>query len=153
LRTADWTLAHELHAQGTTPTGLGLGFSADSRVLAVGQSDGELCLFDPQRGACLARFTHPAPNLSTLIAFTSDNRTLVTLPLLEQTPGRVWDLVKIRHALRAFDLDWPADVLRAGPASSAPAAPLEIEWCDDGWTLLKSAVRALQGAPPPASAE
>jgi serine/threonine-protein kinase len=143
-RTADWTLAHELHAQGTTPTGLGLGFSADSRILAVGQPNGELSLFDPQQGVCLARFTHPTPNPSAQIAFTPDNRTLVTLPLTEQTPGRIWDFAKIRRVLRDFDLDWPADVLQASPAPDR-VPPLEVTWTDGGWTLFQNAVRALQG--------
>ena len=46
-RTNDWQLTHQLHAQGTTPTGLGLAFSPDSRVLAVGQVNGVLELVDP----------------------------------------------------------------------------------------------------------
>jgi hypothetical protein len=116
--------------------------------LDAGQSDGELGLFDPEQGAYLARFTHPTPALSTYVAFTPNNRTLITLPSLEQTAGRVWDLVKIRRALREVDLDWPADVLRADSLPADPVAPLEIEWTDGGWSLLKSAVRALQGSPP-----
>jgi hypothetical protein len=123
---------------------LGIGFSADSRVLAVGQPNGELSLFDPQQGVCLARFTHPTPNPSAQIAFTPDNRTLVTLPLTEQTPGRIWDFAKIRRVLRDFDLDWPADVLQASPAPDR-VPPLEVTWTDGGWTLFQNAVRALQG--------
>jgi WD40 repeat protein len=151
--TADWTLAHELRAQGTTPTGLGIGFSADGRVLAVGQPNGELSLFDPRQGVYLARFTHPTPNPSAIIAFTPDNRRMITLHTSEQTPGRIWDLAKIRRALREFDLDWPADVMQAGPEPTAHGAPLEVEWTDNSWMLLKSAVQALQGSAPAAGAE
>ena len=45
--TGDWRRIATLQAQGTTPAGLGIAFSPDSRVLAVGQVNGVMSFVDP----------------------------------------------------------------------------------------------------------
>ena len=74
-RTKNWQRIEQLHAHGTTPMGLGIAFSPDSRVLAIGQVNGVLGLFDSRTGKELAnrrtgfgcRFNlgiHPRPTLA-----------------------------------------------------------------------------------------
>lgn len=146
-RTSDWTLAHSLHAQGTTPNGLGIGFARDSRVLAIGQPNGELRLVDPATGHDWARVTHSPPTLATLILFSPDNRQLLAIPADRYAPARIWNLERVRASLQAAGLAWPADVLRpAQPPASAAVGLIEIEWNDGGWNLLKSAVESLRSA-------
>jgi WD40 repeat protein len=126
-RTSDWTLAHDLHAEGTTPDGLGIAFSFDSRALAVGQPNGELRLVDPNSGADWARIMHRVPGPTALMSFTSDNRYLVALSTDSSSLARIWDLAAMRRSLKEFGLDFPADVLSAKPSAAAPTA-LQIEW-------------------------
>lgn len=143
-RTSDWSLAHDLHAQGTTPHGLGIAFSQDSRVLAVGQTNGEVRFSDPTTGKDQARLLYPGAELSSLMAFTSDNRKLVSMSADENAQVRIWDLAEIRRSLKSFDLDWPAEVLASAPKSGDDETDIELEWNDAGWTLLKNAIRAFR---------
>ncbi len=143
-RSSDWSLAQELRAQGTTPHGLGIAFSPDSRVLAVGQTSCELRLVDPQSGQDWARLAHSAPDLSSIMAFTSDNRKLVCLPTDQDAQIRVWNLAEIRRSLAEFELDWPADVLKIAPEANDDAMDVEIEWKDAGFTLFQNAIKAFR---------
>jgi len=149
-RTSDWSLVREFHAQGTTPNGLGITFSPDSSVLAIGQTDGELRLSDPESGKDWARLFHPAPGLSSILLFTSDNRKLICLPTDEYSHARVWDLAEIRQALFELQLDWPAEVLKTALAADDGALEVEIEWNDAGATLFQNATRALRKLASPA---
>jgi WD40 repeat protein len=49
-RTDDWKPLHNLHAVGTTPTGLGITFSPDSRALVIGHVGGAIGLVDVKSG-------------------------------------------------------------------------------------------------------
>ncbi len=149
-RTSDWSLAQDLHAQGTTPHGLGIAFSPDSRVLAVGQTNGELRFVDPESGQDWARLVHPAPDLPSIMAFTSDNRKLVCFPTDQSSQPWVWNLAEIRRSLAELELDWPADVLAISPEANDPAQEVEIEWNDAGLTLFQNAIRAIRGQAAPA---
>jgi serine/threonine protein kinase/WD40 repeat protein len=142
-RTENWKLAHELKAFGTTPNGLGISFSPDSRALAIGQPNGELRLVDPQSGSDWVRITHPGFLSAPVIAFAPDMRSMVTSPTDVHSPARIWDLKEIRRELSELGLDWPADVLRPA-TSSAEHVPLEIEWNDGGLQLLNSAVQSVR---------
>jgi len=144
-RTGDWSLARDLRAVGTTPHGLGMAFSPDSRALAIGQTNGELRLADPESGKDWARLVHPSSGLSSILAFTNDNRKLICLPTDESSQARVWDLAEIRRSLADLELDWPADVLRISPAASDDGMEVEIEWNDAGLTLFQNAIRAIRG--------
>jgi WD40 repeat protein len=130
--TSDWTLAHELHAQGTTPNGLGIAFSNDSRLLAIGEPNGEVRLVDPRSGRDLARIMHPVPQSSAQICFTSDHRHLIALPADGQSLGRIWNLTELRAALKRYKLDWPADVLAPQPTAAPENVRTEVEWVGGG---------------------
>jgi WD40 repeat protein len=109
-RTSDWQRAGELHAAGSTPTGLAIAFSPDSRVIAVGQINGILALLDPTTGSEWARL--PLRDLgASSLAFTADQRRLVASSISEHTPARVWNLSAVRRELQHRGLDLPHDVL------------------------------------------
>jgi eukaryotic-like serine/threonine-protein kinase len=149
-RTADWTLAHNLQAQGTTPNGLGIAFSPDSSALAIAQPSGEVRLVDPQSGADWAEIVHPTAGSSTFITFTPNHRRLAITSVDQNTPTRIWNLTEIRRSLGELELDWPADVLHANETEASGA--LGVEWIDGQWSQLQSALRTL-GTPVPGSDE
>ncbi|HWB10989.1 MAG TPA: protein kinase [Pirellulales bacterium] len=123
-RTNDWQRIHQLHAQGTTPTGLGLAFSPDSRVLAVGEVNGVLDLIDPTTAHPWAQVSRWDAHAASVMAFSADQRWLVTSSWDERSPALVWDLTAMRRELSQRHLDLPADVLRAG--ESVLPSPLEV---------------------------
>jgi WD40 repeat protein len=116
--TGDWQPGPELHAQGTTPGGLGIAFSPDSRVLAVGQSDEITRLVDPETGNCYAEFQRPDSRNSRFLAFTPDQSQLIEVPSGDRGAPRIWDLAEIRRELANRGLDWPADVLQFKPLAT-----------------------------------
>ena len=67
-RVADWQIDRELHLKSTTPNGMGMTSSPDSRVLLIGDPGGVLRLLDPTerrtvRSTLASRFSsglHPA---------------------------------------------------------------------------------------------
>jgi WD40 repeat protein len=134
-KTSDWTIAHELHAHGKTPHGLGIAFSCDSRMLAIGQPNGELRLVDPSSGRDWARIMHPVPASAAIICFTPDHRQLIALAVDGQAPTRVWNLPKLRQSLRKYKLDWPDDVLDATSQPLPDTTPLEVKWQGGSWPL------------------
>jgi WD40 repeat protein len=109
--TSDWRRARELHARGTTPTGLSIAFSPDSRVLAVGQVNGVLTLIDPHTGNEWARLPLWDSGTSA-IAFSLDQRWLVASSIKERSLAQVWDLAAMRRELSDRGIDLPGDVLR-----------------------------------------
>jgi len=130
-RTTDWQLARRLNAVGTTPNGLAVRFSPDSRALAIGQPNGILRLVDPQTGNDWAQFAHAELSCASMIAFTPDQTRLIAFSHDESAAGRVWDLVGLRRQLAARDLDWPDSVLQA-VSSPSPQAELSVTIDADG---------------------
>jgi serine/threonine protein kinase/WD40 repeat protein len=131
-RTADWKCVRNLNARGTTPTGLGIAFSPDSRVLAVGQVNGMLSLFDTNTGEELARLTHRDQSVASLIVFSPDQRWLLTSSIDEGSTSQVWDLVALRCEMESRGLDWPTDVLRTAPRQQILEGALEVQFEDAG---------------------
>ena len=127
----DWRRIAELHAHGTTPTGMGIAFSPDSRALAVGELNGILRLVDPATGKDWARWSRWDLNVASVMAFSPDQRWLVTSSTDERSPARVWNLVAMRRELAVRGVDMPTDVLRTADGSSAIEGPLEV-LLDDG---------------------
>ena len=125
-RASDWRRIHQLGALGTTPTGLGIAFSPDSRVLAVGQVNGALRFVDPLTGADWARLSNRDSSVASNMAFSSDLRWLVTSCVHERSPAQVWDLTSMRRELVERGLDWPADVLRATASPQSFEERLEV---------------------------
>lgn len=108
--TRDWTLNHQLKLNGTTPTGLNIAFSPDSRVLAVLQSNGVIELVDTYSKQRLASLRGPQTIGANCLIFSPDQRWLIaTTPELE---SQVWDLAALRRELASRVLDWPADILK-----------------------------------------
>lgn len=134
--TGDWRRISQLHAPGTTPTGLGLAFSPDSRVLAVGHVNGALGLVDPLTGKEWARISRSDLSSTKVMAFSPDQRWFVTSSIDERFPAQVWDLVTMRRELANRGLDLPADVLR--PTASPENFEEQIEIVLDGVGLIES---------------
>lgn len=129
--TKDWRRVCELRARGTTPTGLSISFSPDSRVVAVGQVNGVLTLRDPLTGNEFASL--PLSDLGTsAIAFSPDQHWLLASSINERSPAQVWDLVAMRHALSERGLDLPADVLRLKAPTQYSEQTLQIVLDDAG---------------------
>jgi WD40 repeat protein len=120
-RTSDWQRIRQLHAEGTTPSGLGMAFSPDSRVLAVGSIHGVLGLIDPLTGNEWARLSYQDFTVASTIAFSSTLQSLITSSVDIHSPALVWDLVAMRHELSNRGLDLPGDILR----SSTSPKPFE----------------------------
>lgn len=120
-RTNNWQRICQLHAEGTTPTGLGVAFSPDSRVLAVGSIHGVLRLNDPLTGNEWSRLSRLDFSGASTIAFSTSQQSLIASSLDEHSPTLVWDLVAMRHELANRGLDLPTDVLRAS------ASPKNVE--------------------------
>jgi WD40 repeat protein len=131
-RTGDWRRINQLHAPGTTPTGLGLAFSPDSRVLAIGHVNGTLELVDPLTGNEWARISRADLSATSVIAFSPDQRWLVTSSKDERFPAQVWDLVSMRRELSNRRLDLPPDVLRPTASPENFAEQIEIVLDDVG---------------------
>ena len=125
-RTGDWKLLHRLGAAGTTPTGLGMAFSPDSRVLAVANVSGPINLIDPATGREWGSLASRESTTSALLEFSHDQRWLIASPADERTPAQVWNIEVLREALAERGLDWPADVLQAGPREPDFEEHLEI---------------------------
>ena len=125
-RTRDWRRTSQLHAQGTTPAGLGIAFSPDSRVLAIGQVNGVVALADPHTGAEWARLSRRDLHIASIMSFTPDQRWLITSCVDHRSPAHVWDLVALRRELRNRGLDWPAEVLRAATNEQRFEEQIEI---------------------------
>jgi eukaryotic-like serine/threonine-protein kinase len=125
-RTSDWQQIAQLHAEGTTPTGLSMAFSPDSRVLAVGQVDGLLGLFDPYSGKKWCTLGNLDFSWARTMAFGRDQRVLVTAND-ERSPARVWDLQGMQTELQARGLGFPPGVLEVQSPSDGRHLPLMIE--------------------------
>jgi eukaryotic-like serine/threonine-protein kinase len=129
--TSDWRLARKLHARGTTPSGLSIAFSPDSRVLAVGQVNGVLSLFDPLKGNEWASLPLWDSGTSA-VAFSADQQWLVASSIKEGSTAQVWDLAAMRSELRERGLDLPTDVLRPMPPSQYLEQSFEVVLDDRG---------------------
>jgi WD40 repeat protein len=130
-RTSDWRCVGRLHAAGTTPTGLGISFSPDSRVLAIAQPNGILRLTDPTTGKDWVRVTLSDQTAASFMTFSPDQRFLVTSPEDERQTAQVWDLTETRSALAGRGIDWPANVLSPATNPKAISGQLEVA-LDDG---------------------
>jgi len=130
--TGDWKALRGLNAVGTTPTGLGIAFSPDSRVLAVGHVGGAISLLDPATGTEWAKLPDRHSAFAMIMSFGPDQRWLITASSNETAPAQVWDLAAMREALSARGLDWPAEVLQARASESSIEGKIEVVIEDDG---------------------
>jgi eukaryotic-like serine/threonine-protein kinase len=126
-RVSDWKLICELGAVGSTPSGMGMAFSPDSRVIAVGQPNGVMRLANPLTGEDWARITLPDQSSATVIAFSPDQRWMFTMAIDDQSSGHIWNLHAIREQLAARQLAWPSDVLRTAQQSPPESERVRVE--------------------------
>jgi WD40 repeat protein len=141
---SDWKPGPELHAHGTTPSGLGIAFSPDSKVLAVSQPDQITRLVDPGTGIDWAELWRPDSKNSAYLAFTPDQSQLIEIPAGDRGAPRIWNLVEIRKELARLGLDWPADVLKAElPDTTSAEAMNGVVTLDDGNLANRHAAETL----------
>jgi WD40 repeat protein len=81
-------------------------FSPDSRLLAIATSQGQIRLFDPDKGLDIARLEDPDQH-SCNLAFSPDGTKLLAVHAKEGV--HVWDLRRIRAHLKGMDQDWDAE--------------------------------------------
>ncbi len=129
--TGDWRRIASLHAQGTTPAGLGIAFSPDSRVLAIGQVNGVVSFVDPSTAAEWGHVAHGDLRSATFMAFSPDQRWLITSPADEHTCAGLESDV-LASGAPAARVDWPADVLRATTSPQPLDGEIEVVIEDSG---------------------
>jgi WD40 repeat protein len=125
--------APQLWAVGTWQEGSHLGgtplnpwgaFSADGKLLALGDAPGIVRLVRVDTGKEIARLTAPEPVILTPWCFTPDGGQLITSGHDTQAL-HVFDLRALRAQLAELELDWDAPPLPA--AAPAPREPLRVE--------------------------
>jgi WD40 repeat protein len=138
--------------QSRVPCSRGAAFAPDGTLVAAGDGQGVIGLFEPATGRELARFTDPDQDRCSWLVFSSDGTRLIG-NALESQSMRVWDLRGIRKQLTELGLDWHAPDYPAPSTDSEPniAPPLRVEpihpeWAGDRELLAAQCRIALTGA-------
>jgi WD40 repeat protein len=116
-----WTEGPNLSA---TALDCGFTFSADSKLLAIGDSKGVVRLLVTETGKELARLTSPEPTRVMPLHFTPDGTKLVSVGA-ESSALHIFDLRAIREQLAELGLDWEQPAYP--PESPVDSAPLRIQ--------------------------
>jgi tetratricopeptide (TPR) repeat protein len=98
-------------------------FTADERVLALGDQPGVVRLVSPDSGVELARLTLPEADHLQPLCFTPDGRQLAVVGNLSKSLY-LFDLATLRKELRELGLDWDNSPLP--PISEEPAEPIHV---------------------------
>jgi len=116
-------------------------FAPNGKWLAHETGSGAIRLVDLQTGKELARLEDPDQRVTGELALSPDGSRIVTAYGTNQSGFHVWDLRKIRAALKRLGLD--SDMLPSSPRESAPSdvSPISLE------------VLSAQAAPPLSRAE
>jgi serine/threonine protein kinase/WD40 repeat protein len=121
-----------LWAVGTWQEGPALGgsthnahfaFTADGKLMALGDQPGVVRLVVPDTGKEVARLSAPEPTRLQPCCFTADGGRLVTVGA-ESSAVHIFNLRAIRAQLQDLDLDWEASPIP--PESPGPVPPLEV---------------------------
>jgi len=105
--------------------GAGLGFSPDSKVLAIETGAGVVRLVDPASGRDFARLENPNQERACRVAFSPDGARLV-LSSNDSASIHVWNLQAIGQNLKAMGLEWELPAFQ-GNDDQTPPGPISIE--------------------------
>jgi serine/threonine protein kinase/WD40 repeat protein/tetratricopeptide (TPR) repeat protein len=109
---------------------IGLGFSADGRMIVAVDARHALHLVETETGRTLARLESPDLHAMSGATFSPDGTRLV-VTTNDGPAVHVWDLRAIRRQLAEMGLDWDAPSISvenpAGPAAP-PLPPLEVDY-------------------------
>jgi tetratricopeptide (TPR) repeat protein len=115
-----WREGAKLASPGDNPSH---AFTADDRLLALGDQPGIVRLVIPETGQELARLTIPEADYLYPICFTPDTRHLAVVALSSQVLY-LFDLAALRKELRELGLDW--DHSPVPPISEDPIEPIHV---------------------------
>jgi eukaryotic-like serine/threonine-protein kinase len=132
-----WEEGPPLHGDPLNPFGV---FSADGRLLALGDAPGVVRLLDPESGRELARVTAPEDARLYPVAFTPDGARLIVYNA-ESFALALLDLRAIRAELVELGLDWDAPPYPPADVSDkvGPPPPIKV---DDAVGELLNLVKA-----------
>ncbi len=99
--------------------------------MAVGQTNGSLTLNDPETGDEWGQLSMRDLHVASTIAFSPQQRHLVTASTNENSTAKVWDLVALRRELATRGLALPADVLAVHDLPQGFAGELEVRLEDN----------------------
>ena len=117
-----WEEGPALHGYGMNPMG---AFSADGRLLALGDAPGVVRLLDTETGRELARLTAPEDTRLTPTAFTPDGARLIVYSG-DSSALFLFDLRALRADLAELGLDWDAPPIPPA-ADAAKPPPLAVD--------------------------
>jgi serine/threonine protein kinase/WD40 repeat protein len=120
-RVGSWQQGPELKS---LPTANGGAFSADSKLLAIGDAPGIVRLIEVPSGTEIARLSAPVQARLAPCCFTPDGSRLITVSP-ETQALHIFDLRAIRAQLVEMDLDWNLPPLP--PAAPGSPEPLHID--------------------------
>jgi WD40 repeat protein len=121
-----WQEGPSLHGGADNRT---CAFSADGKVLALGDAPGVVRLVRPDSGREVARLTAPEPTRLMPICFTPDGAELITVGT-ESTALHVFDLRAIGAGLKEIGLDWEMPDYPPAPATRPPPLEVRVELGD-----------------------
>ncbi len=100
----DWELLSTVAVQGSSPTGVLVCFSPDSRLLAVSDATARIHLVNPTTGKIITTLTNPHEAITNRMAFS---RKSDRLAVSFDGSVHVWDLVALHDRLVDVELGWP----------------------------------------------
>jgi WD40 repeat protein/Tfp pilus assembly protein PilF/tRNA A-37 threonylcarbamoyl transferase component Bud32 len=98
-------------------------FTADEKLLALGDQAGIVRLVSPDTGREVARLTIPEADPVLPLCFTPDGRHLAALGKISKAVY-LFDLAVLRNELRELDLDW--DDSLSQPIPEDPIEPIQV---------------------------
>ena len=110
--------------EGPRSEGIGLGFSPDGRLFAVGLIGGIVRLIESDTGRVVANLEAPHPFYASDATFSADGSRLI-LPSGTSRATYVWDLRSVRRQLATMGLDWEWPPFTE-PMSASDLAPLRV---------------------------
>jgi serine/threonine protein kinase/tetratricopeptide (TPR) repeat protein/WD40 repeat protein len=122
---------------GPACMGHACAFSPAGNLLATTLATGHLTLFDSTTGRQLAQLEDPNLDVAEPPAFSPDGTRLITLTNGKVKGIHVWDLRRMRRALKEMDLDWDSPEYppqpEARPLTQVDLVQPELARLPAGW--------------------